>query len=102
MHFELIDEYLLTGTPRKSEVIEALLANRSELAAAAPFYEGIRMLGARTPDLTLVALRLILAGKRADDAGVVELRELAERSRSGGLDGLSAREAYVRLLENGD
>lgn len=102
MQFELIDEYLLTGAPRKSEVIEALLAHRSTLAAAAPFYEGIRMLGARTPDLSLVALRLVLAGRRADDAGVVNLRELSERSRGGGPGGAAAREAYARLLENGE
>jgi hypothetical protein len=98
MHFELIDEYLLTGTARKADVIEKLLANRSTLPAAAPFYEGMRMLGARTPDLTLVALRLVLAGKRADDASVVELRGYAESTRAGGAGASAAREAYARML----
>jgi len=98
MHFELIDEYLLSGTGRKADVIEKLLAERSTLPAAAPFYEGMRMLGARTPDLTLVALRLVLAGRRADDASVVELREHLEKARAGGADGAAARDAYRRML----
>jgi hypothetical protein len=54
------------------------------------------MLGARTPDLTLYALRLVLAGKKADDENVVALRDLAERVRSG--EDASAREAYMRAL----
>jgi hypothetical protein len=98
MHFELIDEYLLSGTARKAEVIEKLLANRSTLPAAAPFYEGMRMLGARTPDLTLIALRLVLAGRRADDASVVELRGYADDARAGGAGASVAREAYLRML----
>lgn len=98
MHFELIDEYLLSGTARKADVIVKLLANRSPLPAAAPFYEGMQMLGARTPDLTLVALRLVLAGRRADDASVVELRGYAESARAGGADAAAARDAYRRIL----
>lgn len=98
MHFELIDEYLLTGTPQKAQVIEKLLREPSDLAAAAPFYEGMRILGARTPDLTLVALRLVLAGKRADDDSVVALREHAEAARAGGANAAEAREAYTRFL----
>jgi hypothetical protein len=43
----------------------------------------MRLLGARTPDLTLVALRLVLSGKTADDASVVTLRDLSERARRG-------------------
>ncbi|HTX57638.1 MAG TPA: hypothetical protein VMD47_11125 [Candidatus Acidoferrales bacterium] len=98
MQFELLDEYLLTGSPPKAAVVEALLAQRSTIASAAPFYEGMRMLGARTPDLALVALRLVVAGKRADDASVVALRDQAERARAGGADAAAAREAYVRAL----
>ncbi len=98
MHFELIDEYLLTGAPPKERVVKALLANPSALAEAAPFYEGMRMLGARTPDLALVALRLVLAGKRADDASVVALREHADRARKGGAESAAARDAYTRAL----
>jgi hypothetical protein len=98
MLFELIDEYLLTGAPPKARVIKDLLANPSERAEAAPFYEGMRMLGARTPDLALVALRLVLAGKRADDASVTELREHADRARAGGTGAAAARDAYTRAL----
>jgi hypothetical protein len=98
MHFELIDEYLLTGAPPKANVIKDLLANPSTLAEAAPFYEGMRMLGPRTPDLALVALRLVLSGKRADDASVVELRGHADRARAGGADAAAARDAYARAL----
>lgn len=95
MEFDLLDRYLLKGSPSKPEVVKTLLARRSDAAGAAPFYEGMRMLGERTPDLTLLALRLILAGKRADDETVVELRALAERARTGDP---AAQEAYYRLL----
>lgn len=95
MNFELLDRYLLDESPSKPEVVKVLLADRAGAPAAAPFYEGMRMLGARTPDLTLLALRLVLAGKRADDEAVVELRSLSERARKGDD---AAREAYHRLV----
>ena len=97
MEFELLDGYLLEAKPPKAEVVKKLLAHRSSLPAAQAFYEGMRMLGARTPDLTLVALRLVLAGKKADDESVVALRTLAERVRSDD-DGKAARDAYMRAL----
>lgn len=96
MSFEPLDQYLLTGDPPKGDVVAGLLAERSAVPAAAPFYEGIRLLGPRTPDLTLIALRLVLAGKPADDAAVVELRELSDRSRKGDRD---AREAFRQRVE---
>ena len=95
-HFS--DPYLLDGAPPKPDVIKRLLSKRSDLPAAQPFYEGMRMLGARTPDLTLYALRLVLAGKKAGDEEVVGLRALAERVRAGGSDAGDAREAYLRTL----
>ncbi|HTV93011.1 MAG TPA: hypothetical protein VMG98_09865 [Verrucomicrobiae bacterium] len=98
MHFESIDEYLLNGTGRKADLIQKLLAARSTLPAAAPFYEGMQMLGARTPDLTLVALRLVLAGKRADDDSVVALRDHAQTARGGGEGAAAALAAYRRML----
>jgi hypothetical protein len=98
MHFESIDEYLLSGTGRKAELIQALLAHRSALPAAAPFYEGMKLLGARTPDLTLVALRLVLAGKRADDESVVALRDHALAVRAGGDGAAAALAAYRKIL----
>jgi len=95
MSFEPLDNYLLTGAPPKGEVVAALLTQPPAAAGAAPFYEGMRLLGPRTPDLTLIALRLVLAGKRADDAAVVEMRDLSDRSRKGDTQ---AREAYRQLV----
>ena len=83
MDFELLDGYLLDGTPSKSEVVLKLLEIRPPAEGAAPFYEGMERLGARTPDLALIALRLVLAGKKADDATVTRLRDLVERARAG-------------------
>lgn len=92
--FEFIDGYLLNGTPPKSEVVRRLLEDRPGDAAAAPFYEGMKRLGARTPDLSLIALRLVLAGQKADDASVVRLRDIVERARAGDV---AAREEYHAL-----
>ncbi len=94
MIFELLDKYLLDGTPSKAEIVAALLAAPEDVPAARPFYEGMRMLKARTPDLTLIALRLILAGKKADDAAVVQLRSLIERAHGTGAAADEARTAY--------
>ncbi len=83
MDFELLDGYLLDGTPSKAEVVRRLLERRLPAAGAAPFYEGMERLGARTPDLALLALRLVLAGRKADDEAVTRLRDLAGRAREG-------------------
>lgn len=96
MDFELLDGYLLDGTPSKSEVVRLLLDRKPEAGGAAPFYEGMARLGARTPDLALIALRLVLAGRKADDATVVRLRDLVTRARAG--EG-AAREEYRSSLE---
>lgn len=98
MEFNLLDRYLLEGAPAKEQVVEEVLAAPRAAPGAAPFYEGIRMLGAKTPDLTLIALRLVLAGKPADDAHVVRLRDLMQRARAKGEDAQSAVEAYRREL----
>lgn len=95
MDFELLDRYLLDGAPAKGEVVQRLLDSPPPVRAAAPFFEGMRVLGARTPDLTLIALRLVLAGKRADDASVVALRESVTRSRQGDA---AARRTYRELV----
>ncbi|MDQ2866019.1 MAG: hypothetical protein M3R51_07305 [Candidatus Eremiobacteraeota bacterium] len=94
MDFEPIDRYLLDGTPSRAEVVRALLAKPANEPKALPFYEGMRLLGARTPDLTLIALRLVLSGKRADDASVIALRDLIDRARREGGDAIAARDAY--------
>jgi hypothetical protein len=83
MDFELLDGYLLDGVPSKSEVVRRLLESRPQAEGAPPFYEGMRRLGARTPDLALIALRLVLSGRKADDASVTRLRDVVTRARSG-------------------
>jgi hypothetical protein len=93
--FELLDRYLLDGSPEKGEVVSALLEARAGGAAAQPFYDGMRLLGARSPDLSLIALRIVLAGKKADDASVVRLREVVDRARRGDPE---ARSEYQALL----
>ncbi|HVR46678.1 MAG TPA: hypothetical protein VMT95_08630 [Candidatus Binatia bacterium] len=94
MEFELLDGYLLDCSPPKAEVVRDLLRRRPEAPGAAPFYEGMERLGARTPDLSLIALRLVLGGKKADDAAVVRLRDVVERARSGDA---AARAEYAAL-----
>jgi hypothetical protein len=96
MDFDSFDGYLLSGTPSKAELVQQLLAGRSDTAGAAPFYEGISRLGPRTPDLALLALRLVLAGKKADDAAVRRLRDLSERARTGDA---AARDEYGAMLD---
>lgn len=98
MQFELIDAYLLGENADKGELIRQLVAAPADVAAARAFYEGMRMLGARTPDLSLVALRLVLAGKKADDERVVALRRASEAVRAGGEGAPGARQAYFALL----
>lgn len=95
MEFDLLDGYLLDGSPPKGEVIRRLLELPAPSPRAAPFYEGLRILGARTPDLSLMALRLVLAGKPADDAAVTQLREIVARARAGDAQ---ARETYRSLF----
>ena len=96
MDFELLDGYLLDGAPPKDELVRKLLENRPESGAAAPFYEGLARLGARTPDLALIALRLVLGGRKADDSTVTSARDLIARARTG--DQL-ARDEYRSFVQ---
>jgi hypothetical protein len=95
MDFELLDGYLLDGTPPKAQVVRRLLETRPRVDAAAAFYEGLSRLGARTPDLALIALRLVLAGATADDATVTAARDLVARCRTGDA---GARASYRTLM----
>lgn len=99
MNFELLDRYLLDGAPSKDEVVRRLLETRPGAEGAQPFYEGLGRLGARTPDLALIALRLVLAGEKADDAGVTRLRAIVERARSGDA---TARDEYRAIVSGVD
>ena len=99
MDFDFLDRYLLEESPAKAQVVKELLKRRYEAPGAAPFYQGIQMLGAKTPDLTLIALRLVLAGKKADDSRVMYLRALVEQARAKGSDHQAAIRSYYAALQ---
>lgn len=101
MDVTFLDEYLLYGRPPKQYVIDRLLAERQAMVGGAGFYAGMEMLGSRTPDLTLMALRLALAGHRADDDAIVRLREICERSRAGGEGARQAASDYYAQVGSG-
>lgn len=98
MKFDYLDRYLLEETPSKAQVVKELLADRQDVPGAAAFYEGIKMLAAKAPDLSLIALRLVLAGKTADDERVIRLRAIVERARAKGIDHQTAVDAYYKEL----
>ena len=98
MNFELLDRYLLSAEGSKASLVEALLQRPSDDPAAAPFYRALRHIGGRAADEALIALRLVLAGKEPDDAKVRVVRDYVKRSRAGGADATSAREAYFDEL----
>lgn len=94
MDFGFLDGHLLDGAPPLRETVERILAELPRKPTTKPFVEGIRMLRARVPELTLIALRLALAGGRIDDARVARMRELPAQVRAGRPDGEVARQAY--------
>ncbi len=95
MDFELLDGYLLTGSPSKSEVVRALLEARRQADGAIAVLRGNASGSARErPIWRLIALRLVLAGRKADDATVAWLRDVVARARSGDE---AAREEYRSL-----
>lgn len=98
MEFEFLDRYLLDGAPPKAQVVKELLARRTEVPGAAAFYQGIEMLGPKTPDLSLIALRLVLAGKTADDEHVIRMRQIVDRARANGIDRQTAVDQYYKEI----
>lgn len=98
MDFAIVDRYLLEGSPDKSSVVASLLRDPEPPEALRPYMAGLRALGARVPDLALVALRLAGAGKRTDDDSVVRLRDLVDRARAGGPEGDVAKAEYWAQL----
>lgn len=91
MSFHPIDGYLLDGHPEKAEAIAAVLAERSDAPAAAPFYRALDIVGAKAADESLIALRLVLAGHHADDDAIRRVRAILARVRAGDA---AARAAY--------
>ena len=111
MGFEIVDGYLFGDPIPKPDVVSALLADRSDAAAAAPFYRALEAIGARAADEAFVALRLVLAGRSLDDDAVKRLRGLAAAVRAARAGAASAaaaaaaseaRAAYFQELETGD
>lgn len=82
MDFQIIDTYLLSGSPAKADVIGQLLERPSNLPAAAPYYRALAAVGARAADEALIALRLVTAGKPLEDGAVRRIRALAGLSRA--------------------
>jgi hypothetical protein len=98
MEFEFLDRYLLDGAPPKAQVVKELLGRRTEVPGTAAFYQGIEMLGPKTPDLSLIALRLVLAGKTADDVHVIRMRQIVDRARANGTDRQTAVDQYYKEI----
>jgi len=73
-----------------------VLADRQPVEGAWPFYRALDQLGARVADEALIALRLALAGRPADDEGVRRLRDHLSAARAGDA---GARSAYLAAVE---
>ncbi|MBD5657143.1 MAG: hypothetical protein IAI50_18485 [Candidatus Eremiobacteraeota bacterium] len=82
MSYHLIDRYLLGEPVSKPDVVAALLAERSTSPDAEPFYRAFEAVGTRAADEAFIALRLVLAGRPADDGAVRRLRGLAAIARA--------------------
>ncbi len=78
----LLDRYLLGEPVSKPVLVAGLLAERSPLPAAAPFYRALEAVGVRAADEAFIALRLVLAGKEPSDDAVRHLRALAALARA--------------------
>jgi hypothetical protein len=81
MQFHAIDGYLLDGRPSKADAIATVLADRVADERAAPFYRAFEAVGVRAADEALLALRLVLAGRPADDSTIRRLRGLVALSQ---------------------
>jgi hypothetical protein len=90
-----LDGYLLDGSPSKADAIAASLRDRSADPRAQPFYRALETVGARAADEALLALRLVLGGKAAEDAAIVEARAARARAKAGDA---GARDAYFRSV----
>ena len=100
MQFDSLDNYLLTGAPDKATVIAEALAHRSQSTGAAPFYRAFEVMGARAADEALMALRLVLAGKKPEDEWIVAMRTAIAQAKSSDPQVSEAgRAAYAALLK---
>ncbi|MDQ2908241.1 MAG: hypothetical protein M3R44_02700 [Candidatus Eremiobacteraeota bacterium] len=86
----VVDGYLLGERVTKAAAVAALLSDRSNDPALAPFYRAFETIGVRAADEAIVALRLLLAGREASDASVRRLRTLARIARAASLQDVAA------------
>ena len=91
-----LDGYLLDGTPDKASAIAAALRDRAADDRAQPFYRALDALGVKAADEALLALRLVLAGKAADDDAIRSLRDVRARAQRGDA---AARAVYLLRVD---
>jgi hypothetical protein len=87
-----IDRYLLGESRDRALLFGQIGGWQPDLPAAAPIVRAIAMIGARAADESVIALRLILAGRLTDDAAVTTLRNDARLAAKGDT---AARERYI-------
>ncbi|GAC1574869.1 MAG: hypothetical protein NVS3B7_07000 [Candidatus Elarobacter sp.] len=95
MELHPLDGYLLDGRPSKADAIAAALRDRSADPRAQPFYRALETVGARAADEALLALRLVLGGRVADDESIVAARTARQRGKAGTPE---EREAYLHTV----
>ncbi|MDE2573340.1 MAG: hypothetical protein KGM44_12575 [bacterium] len=84
---DAIDAYFFEKRMPKTALIDALLAERSEIPAAQPYYRAFEAIGARAADEALLALRIVLAGLAVDDERVKALRAAVAAGNRGAYAG---------------
>jgi hypothetical protein len=92
----LLDRYLLGEPVSKPVVVASVLAERSPLPAAAPFYRALEAVGTRAADEALIALRLVLAGREPSDEAVRGLRALGALARAAAENDATAIASILR------
>lgn len=92
----VIDTYLLGENRNREHVFSRVAVWQPDIAAAGPIVRAITLVGARAADESLIALRLILAGREAEDGLVAALRAHARQAAAGDA---AARAKYFGLLE---
>jgi hypothetical protein len=92
----LLDRYLLGEPVSKPLIVERVLAERSPLPEAAPFYRALDAVGTRAADEALIALRLVLAGQQPSDERVRTLRSLGALARAAAENDAAAVRALLR------
>lgn len=93
---DLLDRYLLGEPVSKPAVVARILAERSPLPEAAPFYRALDAVGTRAADEALIALRLVLAGRPPSDDAVRKLRAFGALARAAAENDAAAVQAILQ------